>query len=180
MNLYGEFLVAFILVFAAGYTLVYLPGVLKIRSLYKRNILFLLFWGVVNLLADASLKHSYFYAIGFIFLAYNIYLFYTDKRKNPLKVVYAIADFVVYSLVLFLSACIIAQVDDIPIKMVVIERFADGSYSFAPGCLDEMITLSAILPLFIVNCKYVYIYLITKWEERQNRKYRHLSIRNKT
>ena len=35
MNLYTEFLVAFILVFAVGYTLAYLPGMLKMKAIYK-------------------------------------------------------------------------------------------------------------------------------------------------
>ena len=38
MNLYTEFLVAFMLVFAVGYTLAYLPGMLKMKAIYKRNI----------------------------------------------------------------------------------------------------------------------------------------------
>lgn len=41
MNLYTEFLVAFMLVFAVGYTLAYLPGMLKMKAIYKRNLLFL-------------------------------------------------------------------------------------------------------------------------------------------
>ena len=35
MNLYTEFLVAFMLVFAVGYTLAYLPGMLKMKAIYK-------------------------------------------------------------------------------------------------------------------------------------------------
>ena len=34
MNLYTEFLVAFMLVFAVGYTLAYLPGMLKMKAIY--------------------------------------------------------------------------------------------------------------------------------------------------
>ena len=47
MNLYTEFLVAFMLVFAVGYTLVYLPGMLKVKAIYKRNLLFLVSVGLV-------------------------------------------------------------------------------------------------------------------------------------
>ena len=173
MNLYTEFLVAFMLVFAVGYTLVYLPGMLKVKAIYKRNLLFLVSVGLVLQFVN-RLMLSYLWAVSFIFLIFNLYLFYTDKRGNHLKVYYAVIDFIVCSLTLFLSACIVAELDDIPIKQIVHQRFPDGSYTFSPGYLDEMIVLSIILSLLIVNYKYLYIYLLSKWEERQNRKYKAL------
>ena len=178
MNLYTEFLVAFMLVFAVGYTLAYLPGMLKMKAIYKRNLLFLVSVGLVLQLGN-GLKLSYLWAVGFIFLIFNLYLFYTNKRRNLLKVYYAVIDFIVCSLTLFLSACIVAEMDDIPIKQVVHQRFPDGSYTFSPGYLDEMIVLSIILSLLIVNYKYLYIYLLKKWEERQNRKYRNLQYQKR-
>lgn len=178
MNLYTEFLVAFMLVFAVGYTLAYLPGMLKMKAIYKRNLLFLVSVGLVLQLGN-GLKLSYLWAVGFIFLIFNLYLFYTNKRRNLLKVYYAVIDFIVCSLTLFLSACIVAEIDDIPIKQVVHQRFPDGSYTFSPGYLDEMIVLSIILSLLIVNYKYLYIYLLKKWEERQNRKYRNLQYQKR-
>ena len=101
MNLYTEFLVAFILVFAVGYTLAYLPGMLKMKAIYKRNLLFLVSVGLVLQLGN-GLKLSYLWAVGFIFLIFNLYLFYTNKRRNLLKVYYAVIDFIVCSLTLFL------------------------------------------------------------------------------
>ena len=178
MNLYTEFLVAFMLVFAVGYTLAYLPGMLKMKAIYKRNLLFLVSVGLVLQLGN-GLKLSYLWAVGFIFLIFNLYLFYTNKRRNLLKVYYAVIDFIVCSLTLFLSACIVAEMDDIPIKQVVHQRFPDGSYTFSPGYLDEMIVLSIILSLLIVIYKYLYIYLLKKWEERQNRKYRNLQYQKR-
>ena len=178
MNLYTEFLVAFMLVFAVGYTLAYLPGMLKMKAIYKRNLLFLVSVGLVLQLGN-GLKLSYLWAVGFIFLIFNLYLFYTNKRRNLLKVYYAVIDFIVCALTLFLSACIVAEMDDIPIKQVVHQRFPDGSYTFSPGYLDEMIVLSIILSLLIVNYKYLYIYLLKKWEERQNRKYRNLQYQKR-
>lgn len=58
MNLYTEFLVAFMLVFAVGYTLAYLPGMLKMKAIYKRNLLFLVSVGLVLQLGN-GLKLSY-------------------------------------------------------------------------------------------------------------------------
>ena len=97
MNLYTEFLVAFMLVFAVGYTLAYLPGMLKMKAIYKRNLLFLVSVGLVLQLGN-GLKLSYLWAVGFIFLIFNLYLFYTNKRRNLLKVYYAVIDFIVCSL----------------------------------------------------------------------------------
>ena len=94
MNLYTEFLVAFMLVFAVGYTLAYLPGMLKMKAIYKRNLLFLVSVGLVLQLGN-GLKLSYLWAVGFIFLIFNLYLFYTNKRRNLLKVYYAVIDFIV-------------------------------------------------------------------------------------
>ena len=61
MNLYTEFLVAFMLVFAVGYTLAYLPGMLKMKAIYKRNLLFLVSVGLVLQLGN-GLKLSYLWA----------------------------------------------------------------------------------------------------------------------
>ena len=72
MNLYTEFLVAFMLVFAVGYTLAYLPGMLKMKAIYKRNLLFLVSVGLVLQLGN-GLKLSYLWAVGFIFLIFNLY-----------------------------------------------------------------------------------------------------------
>ena len=83
MNLYTEFLVAFMLVFAVGYTLAYLPGMLKMKAIYKRNLLFLVSVGLVLQLGN-GLKLSYLWAVGFIFLIFNLYLLYTNKRRNIL------------------------------------------------------------------------------------------------
>ena len=106
MNLYTEFLVAFMLVFAVGYTLAYLPGMLKMKAIYKRNLLFLVSVGLVLQLGN-GLKLSYLWAVGFIFLIFNLYLFYTNKRRNILKVYYDVIDLIVCSLTLLFYECIL-------------------------------------------------------------------------
>lgn len=81
MNLYTEFLVAFMLVFAVGYTLAYLPGMLKMKAIYKRNLLFLVSVGLVLQLGN-GLKLSYLWAVGFIFMGHRTKRILRIERKE--------------------------------------------------------------------------------------------------
>ncbi len=173
MNVYFEFLSVFLLIFALGCTLAYLPGVLKMRPLFKRNLIFLISTVLVCVLGN-SIHTSYIWSLCFICLMFNIYSLLTDKRKNPRKILHAVVDYIVCSLIIFLSTCIVAMIDNIPIKHIILERFEDGSYTFTPGYLYEMITTSIIWALIVVNYKYIYFYLLHEWEERQNRKFTQL------
>ena len=51
------------------------------KAIYKRNLLFLVSVGLVLQLGN-GLKLSYLWAVGFIFLIFNLYLFYKNKRRN--------------------------------------------------------------------------------------------------
>lgn len=173
MNAYFEFLFVFLLLFVSTCTLAYLPGVLKIRGFWKRNLLFLISAALICLLAD-SIKTSYALSSCFIYVLFNVYAFWIEKRRSTRKVLYAIVDFLVCFLTLFLSSYIVAVIEEIPIMKIIHERFEDGSYSFSPGHLDDMISISGLFALLILNYGYSYSYLLNKWEERQNRKFTQL------
>ncbi len=171
MNTYFEFLTVFLLLFALLYVLVYLPGVLVVKRWYKQNLVFLSTFGLMFLLemvnGAGATKSSFLWALLFFFFVYNFYLLLSLKIKGIGKVFNIIIDFVICSLTLFASACIVAWVDDLPIKDIILERFNDGSYSFIPGYLYKMIANSIVITLVVVNFKYIHLYLTTKWEERQ-------------
>jgi len=169
MSAYFGFLSAYLLVFALVYTLAYLPGVFRTKLWIKRNTVFLIPFALM-LLFGLSIPVSYLGSLSFICLVYNIYL-PLPKRRKQLQIV---IDFVIYFVTLFLSACILAEVDDLPIKHIIHERFDNGGYSFSPGYLHEMIITSISFSLLIVNFKYIHLYILNRWEERQNRKVRHL------
>lgn len=179
MNLYIGLLIRFLFVFALGSTLAYLPGLLNVKGLLKRNLLFLVSLLLACLFLDIPLKVSYVWALGFIFLMFNAYALFMEKRKGTLKIQYVVIDFVVCSGTLFLSDCIVAMVDDLPIKKIIIERFANGGYSFTPGHLDDMISSSLILSLIAINYQCIYLSLLKKWEARQNRKIERLQLQKR-
>ena len=179
MNAYFEVLFTFLLLFTLGYTLAFLPGVLTKRSVLKRNFLFLVATALIYLLGN-FIKVSYLVSLGFIYLLFNAYFLWIARRSSSRKILYAVIDFLVCFLVLFLSTCIVATIDEMPITKVIHERFADGGYSFSPGYLDDMISISGLFALLIINYSYAYSYLLNKWEERQNRKLIQLQSQNKT
>lgn len=179
MNAYFEFILVFLLIFALGYTLIYLPGIIKIKDIFKRNLVFCSSALLTCFLLDAQPKVSYLWALCFIYFMFNVYSLFTQQRQRSFKIRYALIDFILCSLTLLASAAIIAFTDGLPITKVIHERFEDGSYTFTPGYSDEMITNSIVYTLIIINYKYIYYYLLARWERKQNRKLEHLQIQNK-
>lgn len=183
MNAYFEFLLVFLLLFALVFVLAYLPGVFVAKKWGKQNLIFLVSFGLMYPLeviyGNGNTKTSFAWSIGFIYLSFNIYLLLCDKIKLWGKLLNAIIDFVLCSLTLFASSCIVAFVDNLPIKDVILEKFQDGSYSFTPGYLYEIISNSAVFSLIIINFKYIHQHLLNKWEKRQKEKVSALKLQKK-
>ena len=177
---YFDFLNLFLILLALLYVLAYLPEVLIIKTWSKQNLIFLLALGLTYLSLttgllnipnkSAIIKLSTTCSILFILLIFNTYLLSNSKLKATGRILNVIIDFIVCSLTLFVSTCIIAYIDDLPIKNIIHERFEDGGYYFSPGHLYQMISNSLFLSLLITNFKYVHLYLMKKWQERQKRK----------
>ena len=178
---YFAFLYIFLMLFALLYVLAYLPGVLIIKTWSKQNLIFLLALGLTYLFIpnkSTIIKLSSICSILFILLIFNIYLLFNNKLKATRRILNVI-DFIVCSLTIFASACIIAYIDDLPIKDKILERHKDGSYFFKPGYLFKMINDSLSSSFLIISIKYAHLYLMKKWEERQKRKIDKLKLQKK-
>lgn len=183
MNAYFEYLSVFLLLFALIYVLSYLPGIFVKRKWIKQNLIFLLSCCLMYLFEVSYGREivniSYRWSIGAIFLVFNIYLLISDRIKRGGKILNVLLDFVLCSFTLFASSCIVAYADDLPVKKVILQRFEDGSYSFIPGYLHEMIRSSIVFSLIIINFKYIHLYILNKWEERQKKKVGQLKLQKK-
>ena len=183
MNSFFDFIFIFLLLFAVTYTLAYLPGVAVINTKVKQNLIFLFPFGLMfmlgKFLGTGQIRLSYFLSLCFMFLIFNIYLQVSEKVKKWGRILNVLTDLILCSLTLFAISCLIAYIDDIPIRIVIHERFEDGGYSFSPGCLHEMIFYSIVFSLIIINFKYIHLYLLNKWEERQKKKFDNLQSQKK-
>jgi Putative regulator of cell autolysis len=181
LNAYFEFLFVLLITFALIYTLASLSQALKIRSRIKQTNIFLLSFsfGTVYVLFRSSFDLSYLWASGLLFLLFTIYLFIADKIEKCNIISRVIIDFILCTLTLSGSACLFSFINDIPLQDIIYERFPDGSYSFTPGYLDDIVIHSLSLSLLVVNFKYIHSYLLKKWESRQNTKIRDLQLGKK-
>ncbi|NDV60310.1 sensor histidine kinase [Bacteroides sp. 519] len=179
MNAYFEALKVFLLVFALIYTLAYFPGVPQIGRWKLQNIIFLLSVLLIYILSSFPPNDGLYWSFVLIFGIFNVYLFISRKSRKVGQIWNVIIDFWVFAITLFLASSIYALVEDLPIKNIIHERFEDGSYSFSPGYLPEMIQASIALALLVVNFKYIHKYLLNKWEERRNRKFSKLQSQKK-
>ena len=165
------------------YTLAYLPGVAVINTKVKQNLIFLIPFGLMFMLGKfigtGQIKLSYFLSLCFLFLIFNIYLQLNNIIKKWGRILNVLTDLILCSLTLFATSCIFAYIDDIPIKNVILERFEDGSYTFKPGFFYEMSNNSMYFSLIIINFKYIHLYLLNKWEERQKKKFDNLQEQKK-
>ena len=183
MNAFFGFIFMFLLLFAITYTLAYLPGVPRRKTWIKQNLIFLFPFGLMFLLGKflgtGQIKLSYFVSLCFIFLIFNIYLQVSEKIKKWGQVLNVLMDMILCSLTLFATSCIFAYIDELPIRIVIYERFEDGGYSFIPGYLHEMIFNSIVFSLIVINFKYIHLYLLNKWEKRQKKKISDLQSQKK-
>jgi Putative regulator of cell autolysis len=183
MNSFFEFLFMFLVLFAIVYTLAYLPEVLKLKTWVKQNLIFIFSFGLMFLLektlGPGIIKFSNFLSICFMFLIFNIYLSVNEKIKKWGRILNVLIDLILCSLTLFASSCIVAYIDNLPIRIVIHERFDDGGYSFSPGNFYEMRQVSIVFTVMIINFKYIHFYLLKKWEERQKKKISDLQSQKK-
>ena len=183
MNFFFEFIFVYLVMFAIAYTLAYLPGVFKVKKWIKQNLIFLFPQALMLTLGltvgTGQIKLSLLPPICFIFLIFNIYLLVSEKIKKWGRVLNVLMDLILCSLTLFAASCIFAYIEILPIKEEIIERYEDGGYSFYLGYLYEMLQNSIILSLIVINFKYVHLYLLNKWEERQKKKISDLQLQKK-
>lgn len=167
MVTYFEILFLFLLIFALLCGLAYMP-VITINKWAKANTVFPITVLLVFIFKRSEFSNlSYIFAFGFILVAFNLYLLlvsFINPRRKRLRI---ILDFIYCGLTLFASSCIIAYMDDIPIKPIIFETFSDGGYTFSPGYFYEMISNSLIFSAIIICFRYIYIYLIRKWKDVQ-------------
>lgn len=187
MLTYFELLSSFFLLFALIYVLAHLPGVHFIKNRIKENLVFLLsftllaLWHLIGRTGHLGgyTGLSYLCSFGFIFLLFNGYLLFSNRIKRMRTAWNILIDFMWCALTIFVSACIVALLNDFPVMDVIYERFDNGDYLFSPGNLTYMISSSIGFSLLIIPVKYIHLYLLHQLEKRQKEKILLLKLQKK-
>lgn len=174
MDAYFDFLAILLFTFALGCTLAFLPGASRMHSSIKLNTLFITAVVLTWLLWDEPVKKAWIYACCSLCATLNIYTLCIRKREKTTRTRHFVTDFIVYSIILMLSACIVAIIEKLPITQVVLDTHDDGSYTFIPGYWNEMLTTSIPFSFIATTYKHLYIKLLNKWKRIKSRQYAQL------
>ena len=171
MYTYFGFLSFFMLIFAMLCALAYMPKVIIINKWIKANVVFLSTVLIVIFFRWSEfIKLSYLLAVGSILCALNLYILLISIINFKHKLLRIFFDFVWCGLTIFASSVIIAYIENIPIKHIILEMVSEGSYTFKPGYFNEMWLNSISFSAIFICCKYIYIYFTDKWIEVQQLK----------
>lgn len=173
-----NFLTEFIFFLGVVYALFYLSTLLRKRVWIRQNLIFIISLILVLNFGREEFGPSLKIPLGIIWLVLNAYLLIPAKIKKR-KLLFVLIDFVIFAFTFFLSAYIIAIMDDIPLKDVIHERFENGDYSFSPGYLDDIAFFAIRISFWIVFSKYSFLFLMEKWEKRQSHKIKNLETEKK-
>lgn len=173
---YHVFLWGFIRIFAIIYVLVYISRILRNKPLVRQNIVFVVSFILSGIffksLIMTNAHFSFIVALSVIWVVFNIYLLLPHAIKKRI-ILLVLIDFIVCASALFLSQCIVAVIDNLPIKHIILYE-VEGGHAFKPGYLQDMIRESIVFSFMIVCAKYFFLLLVKEWEKRQNRKFKKL------
>lgn len=171
MTEYFKFISLFLLISALLNGLANIPGLVRINKWIKANSILILAASLIMYFKPNDFsKLPYILSISFILIAYNLYILTTNIINIRRKLFRIIFDLCWCGLTLFISSTIIAYVNDLPIRNITIENFADGYSIFKPGYFYEMFSNSITFSLILICCKYFYNYLLDKWSRIQRLK----------
>lgn len=177
MNIYFDLLFKYLLSLALIYSLSYISTVLKNNLILKHILVFLISLVFSFVFLKESHQLSYIVALFFVGATVSGYLLLLNKIED--KWIIATIDFLAFSSILFISTIIVAQIDNLPIKHIIHEKVNEHSYSFSPGYLHDMITISLTFSFFIVCYKYLFSHIINKWRKYQLDKIENLQLDKK-
>ena len=112
----------------------------------------------------------FFTLMGTIIASYLIYKVVSDKLCKIKRYWRAIIEFIPIASLLFGTLLLVAHLGNFPIAKHIIERFPDGSYSFFPGYLDDMLTISVLSSCALLISKYIYLYYIENEQKKKQQK----------
>ncbi|MDL2221020.1 histidine kinase [Parabacteroides sp. OttesenSCG-928-N08] len=168
MNGFIEFQTVSFLLFALLYTLAFLPGLLRIPSWIKAELVFILSFGFMLLSSNReAISPSYYGAVGALFLCYNGYLFLHNMLIRCHYILRILIDFLYGYATLIGIGCLFLWMEELPITNTILERFDDGSYTFTPGYLQNLLYFGFFASLLLVNFTYIHRHLMNRWEKQQ-------------
>lgn len=107
---------------------------------------------------------------GALFVSFIVYHLITDRLQKRKKAGSALIEMTLTTGLLFGTLYAVAWVADLPVGKQIIEKLADGSFTFFPGNFEEMLTASAGFSILLIASKYLHNYLFEQAEKKRQKK----------